>query len=104
MEAVFSEQLKEFFLSPEQIAAYLGHADDTIKEKEALLATLKKEERRVTRQMEKVYSLYLADEISTEGFGRQYRPLEERLGQLEEEVPRLEGELDFLRIEYFSSD
>jgi hypothetical protein len=54
--------------------------------------------------MDKVYRLYTADQISPEGFGRQYGPLEERAKAIEEELPRLQGEVDFLKIQLLSKD
>jgi TolA-binding protein len=54
--------------------------------------------------MDKVMKLYLNDQISKEGFGKEYRPLEERAKQLEEQIPQLQGEIDFLKIQYLSSD
>ena len=48
--------------------------------------------------------LYLDDKITADGFGTQYRPLEERSKQLENELPKLQGELDFLKIKFISSD
>ena len=44
-----------------------------------------------------MYKAFVVDEISGEAFGRLYRPLEERLGQLDKELPRLQGEADFMR-------
>jgi len=37
-------------------------------------------------------------------FGRQYRPLESRLKQIEDRIPELQAEIDFLKIQYLSSD
>jgi len=37
-------------------------------------------------------------------FGRYHKPLEERAKQLENQIPDLQGEIDFLRIQYLSSD
>ncbi len=54
--------------------------------------------------MEKVYRLYLDDQITPQGFGTRYKPLEERVGQIEEQLPQLQAEIDFLRIQYLSSD
>jgi hypothetical protein len=54
--------------------------------------------------MDKVMKRYLNDQISKEGFGKEYRPLEERSKQLEEQIPQLQGEIDFLKIQYLSSD
>ncbi|MFH1279371.1 MAG: recombinase family protein, partial [Candidatus Eisenbacteria bacterium] len=104
LEAVFAEQLKSFFQSPKEIASYLEQADEAIKEKEALLAGLEKEHDRVQKEMKKVYRAYMADEISMQSFGREYRPLEARLAQIDEELPRLQGEVDFLKIQYLSRD
>jgi hypothetical protein len=39
-----------------------------------------------------------------EGFGRHYRPLEERLKQIDNQIPEVQGEIDFLKIQYLSSD
>ena len=104
LEAVFHEQLKSFFFSPEEIGKYLEEADKTIQGKQELLQTLERERGKVRQEMEKTHRLYLDDQISSEGFGAAYRPMEERLKQLEEEIPDLQGEVDFLKIQYLSSD
>jgi site-specific DNA recombinase len=104
LEGVFHEQLKNFFFSPSEIADYLDKTDTVIKEKEELLQALQAESTRLERDMDKLYELYLGDQITKDGFGKKYRPLEERLKQLEEEIPTLQGELDFLKIRYLSSD
>ncbi len=104
LEAVFHEQLKAFFFSASDITAYLAKADGTLKEKQALLDTLEAEEQKVRREMDKLYALYQADEISRDGFGARYRPLEERLAQITDQKPHLQGEIDFLKVQYVSSD
>lgn len=103
LEAVFHEQLKSFFFSASDITAYLAKADGTLKEKAAFLDTLEAEEQKVRREMDKLYALYQADEISRDGFGARYRPLEERLAQITDQKPHLQGEIDFLKVQYVSS-
>ncbi|HEV3374556.1 MAG TPA: recombinase family protein [Candidatus Acidoferrum sp.] len=104
LEGVFHEQLKSFFLSPTEISRYLDQADHAVKEKQELLETLQRDAAETRKAMDKIMKLYLADEISKEGFGQEYRPLEARLKQLEEQIPQLQGEIDFLKIQYLSSD
>ncbi|MFI0377255.1 MAG: recombinase family protein [Candidatus Thiodiazotropha sp.] len=104
LEGIFHEQLKSFFFSPDEIAQYLNQADAVIQEKAKLLAVLDTEQHTLQKDMDKLYELYLAGEIPKEGFGRKYRPLEERFKQLDEEIPELQGEVDFLKIQYLSSD
>lgn len=58
-----------------------------------MLGSLEAERSRVAREMDKVYRTFIADEISSEAFGRFYRP------QIEKEQPRLQGEADFMRIQ-----
>jgi site-specific DNA recombinase len=104
LEDIFREQLREFFLSSEDLAEYLDQADEVIVEKRELLASLEVEQATVRTEMEKVYRLYVGDQISAEGFGRTYRPMEERLKALEDQLPRLQAEIDFLRIQNLSRD
>ena len=104
LEAVFNEQLKNFLLSPKELTQYLNAADETIKEKEDLLRGLEKEQQKLTSEMDKIMRLYLDDKITGDGFGHKYRPLEERGKQLNERIPELQGELDFLKIKFLSSD
>jgi len=104
LEEVFHQQLKSFFFSPSEISNYLNKADQVIKEKKRLLKVLEEEEHKIKREMDKVYRAYIDDEISMESFGRQYRPLESRLKQIEDRIPELRAEIDFLKIQYLSSD
>jgi site-specific DNA recombinase len=103
LERVFEEQLKGFFVSEEEIARYLADGDRVLQEKRDLLAVLRGERERLAAEKEKVYRLYLEDQLSPQGFGERHRPLEERDRQLAEEVPRLQAEIDFLSIQHLSS-
>jgi site-specific DNA recombinase len=104
LEAIFREQLREFFLSSEELGRCLEQADEEVAGKSELLASLEADRAKVKAEMDKVYRLHLADQISQEGFGQLYRPLEERLAAIEDELPRLQAELDFLRIQNLSRD
>lgn len=104
LEAIFEDQLRHFLFSETDIAAYLSEADQMLHEKSDLLSVLEEKQRKLAREMQKVYDLYMADEISKEGFGRVYKPLEERYRQVESEIPELQGEIDFLRIQHLSSE
>lgn len=104
LEALFQEQLKNFFLSSTEMTRYLEEADKTIAGKQALLATLEKEKREARQAMDKIMKLYLDDRITKEGFGKEYGPLEKQTKQLEDGIPRLQAEIDFLKIQYLASD
>ncbi len=104
LEEKSHSQLKNFFLSPKEIEGYLGQADKVISEKEKLRDSITTERKRVKSEMDKLYSLYLDDGISKSGFKERYTPLEERLQQIDDQMPEIQGEIDFLRIQYLSSD
>lgn len=104
LEAIFREQLHQFYVSSDELAAYLEQADQAVADKRTLLAALETELGSVKSEMDKVYKLYVSDQISPDGFGRSYKPLEQRFKALEDEIPRLQAELDFLRIQNLSRD
>lgn len=104
LEEIFHLQLKNFLFSPKDIVSYLKSADETIKSSEDLLETLKKEQSKIQVEMKKIYRLYMDDQISSEGFGTSYKPLEERLKEIATEIPELQGGIDFSKIQYISRD
>jgi len=104
LEEIFHQQLKTFFFSSTEITNYLSQADQVIKEKENLLNTIGEEKRKTEQDMDKIYRAYTNNEISMDSFGKRYRPLEERLKQIDNQLPEIQGEIDFLKIQYLSSD
>lgn len=104
LEEIFHHQLKTFFFSPTEITNHLNQADQVIKEKEELVRSLGEEEKKVKQEMDKIYQAYIDDQITKEGFGNKYKPLEERLKQTRDQVPEVQGEIDYLKIQYLSSD
>ncbi|MFB3910480.1 MAG: recombinase family protein, partial [Candidatus Eisenbacteria bacterium] len=104
LEAVFAEELKNYFLDPKELTAHLAQGNQQVKDREERLAALAKEQAKVVRSMNKIQKAYMEDALGMDGYRRQYRPLEERLKQIEDEMPRLQGELDFLKIQLISKD
>ena len=104
LEAVYHEQLKSFVFSEEEMRRYFHQAEEQIGEKERLLETLTVEAKAIREQMDNMMKLYLSGEMVQLGFGRHYQPLEERLGQISQQLPEIQGEIDFLKIQYLSND
>jgi site-specific DNA recombinase len=104
LEAVFHEQIRNFFFSNDEIAAHLQKADAAIKEKSELLSALENERNKLTGETDKLYDLYQSGMIDKHGFGAKYRPLSERQQQLDEEIPQVEASLDVLKISHLSQE
>jgi len=98
LDALFRAQLKEFSLSRNEMAEYLVQADQHLKSKQETIQSLQAEFLRVTSAMDRVYDLYVQGQISPAGFGQRYKPLEEQRRQMEETLPRLQAELDYLAV------
>lgn len=103
LERVFHEKLRDFFLDEEEVAAYLTRTDDILRRKKELVEALRAERTRLSSEMDKLYRLYLDGGLSSKSFGERHRPLEERTEQLDAEIPRLQGEADYLAVEHASA-
>jgi site-specific DNA recombinase len=104
LEGIFHDELKNYLTAPEKIAAYLTSASETATEKEQLLATLKGDVRRVKEETDSLFALHHAGGLTVDQFKTRFQPLEDRRQQLEAEIPKTEGELDFLKTEKLSAD
>jgi site-specific DNA recombinase len=69
-----------------------------------LLQTLEAKRAEIQDEIQRVYKLYVDKKLDGEGFERFYKPLQERQRQTDEELPRLQAEVDLLKINSLSSD
>jgi site-specific DNA recombinase len=97
LDRLFQEQLEQFTLSPEAVAAWLAEGSEILSQREELLGALLRERERLTKEADKLYRLYQEDALTVDGFRERHRPLEERLVGLGAEVPRLQEEIDYLK-------
>lgn len=104
LEAVFHEQLKGFFFSEEEIRRYVAETDELIVSKIELLDAQEREKAKLTKEIDRLYDLYQSGAIDKAGFSMKYRPLAERLHQLDDEIPALQAELDVLKISALSRE
>ena len=104
LENIFLDELTNYLLAPEKVAAYLKRANESISDKTQLLDTLRKELQRVQTDADKTHELYLAGGLTVPQFKERYQPLDDRKHQIEDEIPRVEAEIDLSRVNEFSSE
>jgi site-specific DNA recombinase len=104
LEGVYYEELRGFFHSSTDISELLADANREIAEREQLITNLERERSQVQHRLDELFDLHHKGEIPTAGFGNRYAPLQERLDQLDEEIPRLQAEVDYLKVNLLSAD
>ncbi len=104
LENIMHQELKEFFTQPERVTHHLQAADRNLAEKQTLLVTHERELQKVRDEMKQTHRLFVEGQITPQGFGDFYKPAEERLNQLVSELPKLQAEVDFLRVNKLSAD
>jgi site-specific DNA recombinase len=104
IDFIYHDQLKGFLLTELEIADYLIKTNADLREKEVLLEQATDEVERIRKQMAELVKMRLAGELNRESFMTSHRPLEEQIAQLEEHLPELQAEVDYLKIQHLSSD
>ena len=103
LDEIYHEQLKSFLLTESDLNDYLQKSNETLQEKMKLLELVLDESRTAKKKMDELLDMRLNGELNRENFPKLYKPFEDRFMQLEEQLPQLQAEIDFLKIEYFSS-
>jgi site-specific DNA recombinase len=104
LENLFRDELAEFFVSKEKVQAHLLSANEQLTAMKARVASHETQLQQVRSEMRKVYQLYTANQVSVDGFGRLYKPLEDQERSLAAELPRLQGEADALEIRELAAE
>lgn len=98
LEAVFLAELHRFLISPEELEAHASAARDALREREKLIDRAETELRKIDAEEARVFELYHGGQIAKDDFARHHRPISERRRQIEDELPRLQAEVDVMRI------
>ena len=101
IDGVFHDELHDFFVSQEKIKSHLESANQNLADKKNRLEAHTHQIEKVHTEMRKTYQLYQADQITPEGFGKVYKPLEEQDRALTAELPKLQAEVGM--VEYPNS-
>jgi site-specific DNA recombinase len=104
LDAIFHEELKGFFANHERIAHHLQEANQNLAEKQTLLAAHERKIDKVRDDMTHTHRLYLDGSVTSQGFAQFYKPAEEQLNQLVAELPKLQAEVDLLKVNNLSAD
>lgn len=104
LDDIFHEQLKTFLLTDQNLTEYEQKQDREIKDKERLLTVLTDEAVKNRKRMADLVNMRLNGEMTKENFMMHHKPLEERMVQLDTQLPDLQASVDFLKIQHLSSD
>jgi uncharacterized protein (DUF3084 family) len=96
--------LHDFFVSQEKIKAHLESANRNLADKKNRLESHNQQIEKIRTEMRKTYQLYQADQITPEGFGKIYKPLEEQERALTAELPKLQAEADAIEMRQISAE
>ncbi len=98
LEEIFTGSIADHLADTAQIAAHLERSKSKIAERQQRAAAIKTQCDTVRAEMKKLYDLYIAGGIGVEQFKELNTPLHDRLVQLTEELPKVEGETAALEV------
>ena len=103
MNEIYQQHLKQYLsgISPQM---FIEEIEAEIKEKQSLLSSAVKKRGQLMKKMDDLVNLRLSDNLNKEHFAKLYKPLDLQVSQFHDSIPRLEAEIDFMRIQMKSSD
>lgn len=83
---------------------FLKESDSVVSEKKMLLAFTVTEHAKLSRQTKELMDMFMEGKLTKEAFPSMMNPLQERLLQLQSQIPDLESEISYREIQMLSSD
>ncbi len=93
----FKEGLKNMVVRPEQLQSVKSNGK-AIQEKQEQISTLKNELKGIDRKIDNLLDLVNDGTLSRKTLSERIGSLQERKQQIVDEIPRLQGEIDFFRV------
>lgn len=103
IDEIYYLQLKSF-LGDIDVTDYHDQTEQQLAEKEGLLKITRQEATKLRKTIHELINLRMDGELTKQRFAELNDPLELQLQQLEEHIPELEAEIDFMNIQRLSSD
>jgi site-specific DNA recombinase len=104
MEEIYHDQLKTFLLTEMSVSEYVKKTDSELQEREKLLSVILNERDQLNKKSDVLINMRVNGELTKELFLEKHRPIEEQLHQLGNQLPELQAEIDFLKIQNRSGD
>ena len=101
-EEFIRKEVHRFYGSPQQVALRLKDAKKYLAENEEALTALQRQIQKVREEMAHMLKLSMEGHITPQGFGDFYKPAELRLNQLLAGLPKLEADVNRLRVKQVS--
>lgn len=99
LEEIYHEQLKSFLLTDQDITEVETKVQEEIMQKETLLKKQKGKFETLSEKVKEIVDLKIENKINLDDLKRLYEPVNIRLRQIEKDIPELEAEIQFLRLE-----
>lgn len=104
LDDIYYTQLKSFLCTETTLSDYMDQSNEVLQEKERLIAQMQVDAGKIRKRMDELVNMRIEGDLSKDAFRTHHKPLEEQLNQIESQLPELEAEVDFLKIQHLSSD
>ncbi|MBX7208558.1 MAG: recombinase family protein [Verrucomicrobiaceae bacterium] len=104
LEDLFLEEVKDYLINPANVKSYLAKAGEALAERQELLGQRQKEAAKIKADTDRMLRLYLDGSVTSEQFKQFNQPLVDQTRQVDDEVGRLQSEIDILKIDSLSGE
>jgi len=104
LDDIFRDRLKDFLLTETSVSEYLEKIDVELQERKNLLFVVSEERKKLKEKADEMVNMRIGGEWNKETFVAHFRPIEERMMQIDNQLPELHADVDFLKMQHINGD
>jgi len=104
LDTIYPDTIFIYRMYKDSITFVIKSNDFLHDRREKLLQVVLKERDSLSKRMDHFIEMRLNGELSKEVFAEKQKPMEERLRQLNDQLPEIQAEIDFFKIQHRTSD